>query len=71
VIKNIDILCEYEAEFKKALACEPGVLGGLFDEQKLKVEILLTLSLSYIEIFQDYRFAKNLEYLKSFRGFIS
>jgi hypothetical protein len=35
---------EFEAEFKKALACESGAKGVLFDE-KTEVENLLTLSL--------------------------
>jgi hypothetical protein len=37
-------LCEFEAEFKKALASESGAQGLLLDE-KTKVENLVTLSL--------------------------
>jgi hypothetical protein len=42
--KNRSYLGEFEAEFKKALACESGAQGVLFDE-KTKVENLVTLSL--------------------------
>jgi hypothetical protein len=42
---KVECLSEHEAEFKKALARESGVQGGLLDEKKKsKVENLVTLS---------------------------
>jgi hypothetical protein len=43
--ENRSYLGEFEAEFKKALAHESGALMVLFDDKKLKVENLVTLSL--------------------------
>jgi hypothetical protein len=38
-------LGEFKAEFKKALACESGAQGVLFDGEKSRIENLVTLSL--------------------------
>jgi hypothetical protein len=43
--ENRSYLGEFEAEFKKALTRESGAQGVLFDEKKLRVENLVTLSL--------------------------
>jgi hypothetical protein len=36
--ENRSYLGEFEAEFKKALACESGAQGVLFDEKKTEVQ---------------------------------
>jgi hypothetical protein len=43
--ENRSYLGEFEAEFQKALACEAGAQGVLFDQKKSRVENLVTLSL--------------------------
>jgi hypothetical protein len=43
--QNPSYLGEFKAEIKKALACESGAQGVLFDEKKPKAENLVTLSL--------------------------
>jgi hypothetical protein len=44
-IENRSHLCEFEAEFKKALARGSEAQGVLFDEKKPQVENLAALSL--------------------------